>query len=277
MILRAKNWTEFQHYKDRAPAWIKLHRRLLDDRVFQRLPDASRALAPMLWLLASESEEGIIKDAIPEIAFRLRMPEAKVEAALKPLTDNEFFIVEQDASKPLAERKPDASSEERESKRREEREAFEFFVNAAKRKSWPCPSGLSKIREQKLRSRLAEHGLDGWNAMLAKAETSEFICGGMSGWSLDWVLEPKNFTKVIEGNYDNRPTAPYKNGHSGPTPPTTDNDSDGQWRARLRSYRAGGFWMAGDWGPRPESGQSRVPSQILVEWTEAQPQAEAAA
>jgi hypothetical protein len=47
---------------------------------------------------------------------------------------------------------------------------------------------------------------------------------------------------------------------------TVDRDSDGQWRARLRGYRPGKFWLEGDWGPRPESGQSRVPGELLGEW-----------
>jgi hypothetical protein len=47
---------------------------------------------------------------------------------------------------------------------------------------------------------------------------------------------------------------------------TVDRDSGGQWRARLRGYRPGKFWLEGDWGPRPESGQSRVPAELLGEW-----------
>ena len=30
-MLRIKNWSEFQHYKDRAPPWVKLHHSLLDN------------------------------------------------------------------------------------------------------------------------------------------------------------------------------------------------------------------------------------------------------
>jgi hypothetical protein len=61
---RVKNWAEFQHYKDRSPPWIRLHRSFLDDYDFHCLPVASRALAPMLWLLASENKDlssGIIE------------------------------------------------------------------------------------------------------------------------------------------------------------------------------------------------------------------------
>jgi hypothetical protein len=45
-----------------------------------------------------------------------------------------------------------------------------------------------------------------------------------------------------------------------------ERESAGQWRARLKSYRPGKFWLEGDWGPRPESGSSRVPAEVLGEW-----------
>jgi hypothetical protein len=47
-------------------------------------------------------------------------------------------------------------------------------------------------------------------------------------------------------------------------------DGEDQWRARLRRYRPGKFWMEGDWGPRPESGSSRVPPALLAEWRQQQ-------
>jgi hypothetical protein len=109
MALTPKNWQTFQHYKNRAPAWIKLHRGLLDDYAFSRLPLASRALAPLLWLLASEYEAGKITASHAEMAFRLRTAEKDFTAALKPLSDQGFFI---DDSTPLARCKRDASPEE---------------------------------------------------------------------------------------------------------------------------------------------------------------------
>ena len=44
--MKPKNWSHFQHYKDRCPPWIKLHKELLNDRAFMTLPTASKALAP---------------------------------------------------------------------------------------------------------------------------------------------------------------------------------------------------------------------------------------
>lgn len=89
--LISKNWSEFQHYKDRSPAWIKLHKKLIDDYEFQCLPVASRALAPMLWLLASEEEDGSIEYNTKKIAFRLRTTQEEIEQAVKPLIKNGFF------------------------------------------------------------------------------------------------------------------------------------------------------------------------------------------
>lgn len=114
VILRPKNWGEFQHYKDRSPPWIRLHRSLLDDYEFHCLPVASKALAPMLWLVAACSENTKTGefDATPKkMAFRLRMTEAEFVEACKPLIDGGFFSVVDDASGVLAERKRDAVPE----------------------------------------------------------------------------------------------------------------------------------------------------------------------
>lgn len=102
MLIRPKNWEEFQHYKDRDPLWIKLHKKLLDDYEFQSLPVESRALAPMLWLLASEDKTGLINAEDRKLAFRLRTTPAALEDAIRPLIASGFFIPVHDAINPLA-------------------------------------------------------------------------------------------------------------------------------------------------------------------------------
>lgn len=91
MVIVPNNWSELQHYKDRSPPWIKLHKKLLDNYDFQCLPVASRALAPMLWLLASEHASGEIDAEPQKIAFRLRLTLQEVEDALAPLIERKFF------------------------------------------------------------------------------------------------------------------------------------------------------------------------------------------
>jgi len=61
--LRVKNWENFQHYKDRSPPWIKLHRDLLRDYDFACLQDASKLHLILIWLLASQMDNQIPADA----------------------------------------------------------------------------------------------------------------------------------------------------------------------------------------------------------------------
>jgi hypothetical protein len=120
MKLKPKNWDKFQHYKDRCPPWIKLHRDLLNDRIYAGLPIASKALAPLLWLLASESKDGTFDAASEELAFRLHIASKDIEAGLKPLIDKGFFVL---ASGVLADCKQVAIPErERETERETETE-----------------------------------------------------------------------------------------------------------------------------------------------------------
>ena len=108
MLLQPKNWAVFQHYKDRCPPWIKLHRDLLNDRVFMCLPLASKALAPLLWLLASESKDGSFDGSLDELVFRLHITPKDYQDGVKPLIDKGFFVI---ASKVLADSYQDAIPE----------------------------------------------------------------------------------------------------------------------------------------------------------------------
>jgi hypothetical protein len=131
---QVKNWAEFQHYKDRSPPWIKLHRGLLDDFNFTSLPLASKALAPLLWLLAAESSDGSVSLDPEWLAWRLRIPVDDVREGLSPLIERGFLIA---ASKPLAPRKQVAIPEgEREGEGETEGE------RAASKKSKPKGESL---------------------------------------------------------------------------------------------------------------------------------------
>lgn len=82
MMLRPKNWDRFQHYKDRSPPWIKLHRDVLNDRAFMLLAPATRGVVVLLWLLASESDDGAFDGDPDEIAFRLRITPKEAKSAI---------------------------------------------------------------------------------------------------------------------------------------------------------------------------------------------------
>lgn len=95
-MYRVKEWNKYQSYKDRRPPWIRLHKALLDNFEYQRMSAEARALLPMLWLLASEDIDpisGRIQQTEQEIAFRLRMDEKTLSAAIHECIENGFLEV----------------------------------------------------------------------------------------------------------------------------------------------------------------------------------------
>lgn len=100
-------WKKFQHYKDRDPPWIKLHRILLDNYQWSRLQDASKAHLVGLWLLAGRFSNRIPADP----AWIAKKIEATSPVDLQGLVAAGFIEIHgemvQDASKPLAERSPE--------------------------------------------------------------------------------------------------------------------------------------------------------------------------
>ena len=194
-----KNWRSFQHYGTRNPPWIKLHRSLLTDYAFSRLPVASKALAPLLWLLASEGKEAVIEASIEEIAFRVSMTADEVIAGLKPLIDRGFFI---DASGVLAQCLQDARPET-------ERET-ETEVEKRERgsRSALTPPAKKKAIEGKTGSRLppdwqpsdedkdfaTKSGVP-WNSEAEKFRDYWSAQAGAKGRKTDWTATWRNWIR----------------------------------------------------------------------------------
>lgn len=173
--IRPHNWSELQHYKERRPPWIKLHRKLLDDIKWHTLPLASKALAPMLWLLASEHKEGIIMGEEVEIAFRLRISKEELREALKPLLDNEMF---KDASIVLAGRLQLAPESCSESERETERESEGRRKRVASNPKGPL--ALAETKKPAITSR------EEWESRLAAYRPME----GKRDWKPFWGPRP---------------------------------------------------------------------------------------
>ena len=53
--IRFVNWQEYQHYKDRAPPWIKLHFSILSSRHWIKLDESGKLLAIVCMMLASRN------------------------------------------------------------------------------------------------------------------------------------------------------------------------------------------------------------------------------
>jgi hypothetical protein len=241
MHLQPKNWAVFQHYKNRCPPWIKLHRDLLNDREFIRLPFASKALAPMMWLLASEAKDGIFDASVEELMFRLRITEKEYAEGIKPLIDKGFFTI---ASGVLATRYQHAAPEgETEGEGETEKETDKNISPPAGEPESKIPDckhsevislyhqhlpTLRKVevwnavRQGYLRQRWREVAtelvqtkaidandvLAWWADFFRHIGQSKFLTGKVNSKDgrsfaadLEWILKPSNFAKIIEGKY----------------------------------------------------------------------------
>jgi len=96
---RVKDWKQHQHYTNRRPPWVKLHRSLLDDPDYHSLPAESAKILPLLWLIAAEDPD--LNGGLPPVrvmAFRLHLSEQAITKHLSMLC----HFVEHDASMTLA-------------------------------------------------------------------------------------------------------------------------------------------------------------------------------
>lgn len=111
--IRIKNWSEYQHYKDRSAPWIKLHKELLSSHFWVMANDASKLLAICIMLLAQRNDNKIPHDS----EYIKRFGHLESDPNLAPLL--EFELIElideneclQDASKILATCYPEGEGE----------------------------------------------------------------------------------------------------------------------------------------------------------------------
>ena len=80
MPLKFRNWQRFQHYRNRTPPWIKLHRALLTDPDYHTMPDRSAKYLPLAWIVASE-DSGVLPDC-KRLAFILRVAVADIQGMM---------------------------------------------------------------------------------------------------------------------------------------------------------------------------------------------------
>jgi hypothetical protein len=206
MLMRPKNWGDFQHYKDRLPPWIKLHRSLLTDREFMCLPIASKALAPLLWLLASESKDGSFDGSLDELQFRLHISRKDYEDGIKPLIDKGFFVVDSDVlAECLQVATPERETETKTETKRETKATIVACPPDVQEQVWKDWCQLRKAK----RATVTLTVLDGARSEAAKAGMSlnDFLAiwcrRGSQGLEASW-LKPEERTLSATGQMNQR-------------------------------------------------------------------------
>jgi hypothetical protein len=117
--MKIKNWTKFQHFKDRRPPWVKLYRDILDDLEWHELDPLAAKVLVMLWLIASENE-GRIPDN-KTLAFRLRLTEMKTKEIIIKLS---HWLEQDDISTISEQYQSDSTETERETETKKEKKTL---------------------------------------------------------------------------------------------------------------------------------------------------------
>jgi len=173
-----------------------------------RLPIASKALAPMLWLLASESKDGVFDGSLDELVFRLHITPKEYQDGVKPLIDNDFFIL---VSGVLAERKqvaiPETETEGETETETKKKATIVATPSGVSDSVWQEFKSLRKAKKAPITQRAidaitSEANKAGWT--LEKA-LEECVVRGWQAFKADWVATKANPADIV------RLTVPSKN------------------------------------------------------------------
>jgi len=191
--MKIKNWSKFQHFKDRRPPWVKLYRDILDDIDWHELDPLAAKVLVMLWLIASE-DEGRVPE-IKTLAFRLRLTESKTKELINKLShwlEHDDINVISDCNQ------VDSTETERETKKEKEKkvekpegvsiEVWDAFIKHRKSKNAQITPLVMEvlIKEAEKAKWLLEDAL------------REVIVRNWQSFKADWVLPKFNNADIAK-------------------------------------------------------------------------------
>jgi hypothetical protein len=236
--MKIKNWSKFQHFKDRRPPWVKLYRDLLDDMEWHDLDPLSSKVLVTLWLLASEDDEQQGKlPNIKTLSWRLRLPQEQVLNCINKLS---HWLEQDDINLISSGYQDDLPETETERETERETEIISPPAGEPESKIPDCKHTevislyhqhlptLRKVevwnaaRQGYLRQRWREVAMElvqtkaidandvlaWWADFFRHIGQSKFLTGKVNSKDgrsfaadLEWILKPSNFAKIIEGKY----------------------------------------------------------------------------
>jgi len=217
--INIKNWSKFQHYKDRRPTWIKLLIEIIDPfdsdgepKKFHALPDSAKLTFILLVCLRANYNKHVPYPEDKWLKERLGINALN----LQPLIDTGFICIDTDLVQDDTdlvqirpkllppERERETYTKETETERERERACSVEFLNF-----WNSQSTLPKIRtmsvarKKQLSSRMKNTVfVDEWRIAVKRLSGSDFHTGKNDrGWeaTVDWFLKnDTNWVKAIE-------------------------------------------------------------------------------
>lgn len=213
---KIKNWDKFQHYKNRQPPWIKLHRELLNNYEFSCLQDASKMHLMMIWLLASQTDNKLPADP----AWLKNALHIDSEPDLEALFNAGFIEIDSSvlaACKQSAivetEAEADLETEAEKDTSKTPPPPFDKIIDLYHKElpELPKVAKLTTKRKGYIRQRWIEDltTLEKWGNYFFFVSKSDFLMGRTNGTGdrppfradIEWLTNPTNFTKIAEDKY----------------------------------------------------------------------------
>lgn len=230
--MKIKNWSKFQHFKDRRPPWIKLYRDLLDDMQWHQLDPLASKVLVTLWLLASEDQDGCLPDT-KTLAWRMRMTEKQILDCISKLS----HWLEHDDDVLISERYQDDLPEtERETETKRETKSavacppdvglqeWEDWLSLRKAKKAPVTETVVKSARKE-----AEKAGITLNAFL-----TIWCARGSQGLQADWLKTNERQSFAQQAADVARTTVPAQ--HTGPDPVLLKIEADRQKAAPMPAH-----------------------------------------
>jgi len=184
--MKIKNWSKFQHFKDRKPPWVKLYRDVLDDMEWYELDPLASKVLVMCWLIASE-DDGRLPN-IKTLAFRLRMTEKQTFDCINKL---EHWLEQDDIVLISEEYQCDSLETEKETETKKEKKATIVATPVGVSESvWLDFVALRKSKKAPL-TNTAINGLirEAEKAKMTLEQVMSTCCErGWVGFKSDWMI-----------------------------------------------------------------------------------------
>jgi hypothetical protein len=203
-----KNWDKFQPKlkRDRGrPTWIRLHLNLLNDINFICLDSEQQLDLIKIWLMNAESGDGTLPADSEKLGLLIRAGRPVNVSALEAAG---FVGI---GKPPVADRGSWVKAVPAKSDGSDAKRIFDYWNELIEK---PKAVTMTKARRESIEARIKEHGTDAVLLAVRNRAESVFLSNGMRGGpaTIDWVMGPKNFAKVVDGNYNGGGVAGYEFG-----------------------------------------------------------------
>jgi len=131
-------------------------------------------------------------------------------------TQSVILGTQNNPDKPDTDNDTDTDSDKGIDKEKIDYNALMLFWNE-NRGNLPKIETINVERKKHIKARISEFSKEKFASAIIKTKQSDYLQGKVNKWkaSFDWIINPSNFIKVIEGNYDNDKEQPKATTNTG--------------------------------------------------------------